>query len=131
MTKNKFPKNYRQILGKFGENYIKSALIHKKYEILATNYRSKFGEIDIITKKNNIIEFIEVKTRSIPLFQYPEESITFKKKQRLTTTALTFLSETRDNNPGLLRNTSWRIVVIGLILDQQRRVIKVTKTPIE
>jgi putative endonuclease len=56
--------HYLQNLGKTGENLALGYLKSHSFSILETNFRSKFGEIDIIAKKNHCIYFIEVKTRS-------------------------------------------------------------------
>lgn len=53
----------KNLLGESGEALVAKSLIQKKFTILATNYRVAFGEIDIIAQKDDIIAFIEVKTR--------------------------------------------------------------------
>ncbi|ARE81060.1 YraN family protein [Campylobacter helveticus] len=47
--------------GILGENRACSFLKKRKFEILERNFHSKFGEIDIIAKKDEILHFIEVK----------------------------------------------------------------------
>lgn len=48
--------------GKFGEDRAVKFLKKQGFEILDRNFHSKFGEIDIIATKNNILHFIEVKS---------------------------------------------------------------------
>lgn len=60
MKKNKI-KNYR--FGKLGEWVTQKFLLIKGYRLIALNYKSYFGEIDIVAKKGNTIVFVEVKTR--------------------------------------------------------------------
>ena len=55
MNKRKF--------GNIGEKIAQKYLIKKGYEIITTNFYTRSGEIDIITKNENEIIFIEVKTR--------------------------------------------------------------------
>lgn len=50
-------------LGAFGEKRALKYLKKNKYKILEKNYKTKLAECDIIAKKDNIIAFIEVKTR--------------------------------------------------------------------
>ena len=51
-------------LGNIGEKIAKMYLQINGFEILKCNYRSRFGEIDIIAKKGVTIHFVEVKTRT-------------------------------------------------------------------
>ncbi len=66
MTKNHYIKNPTKKtyqFGYFAEKYVMIFLWLKGYKILKHRYKSSFGEIDIIAKKNNFIIFIEVKAR--------------------------------------------------------------------
>lgn len=49
-------------LGREGEDRAKAFLLSQKVEILATNFHSRFGEIDIVAKSAEGVHFIEVKT---------------------------------------------------------------------
>lgn len=53
-----------QKIGELGENIATKFLLNKGFSILERNYTLKFGEIDIIAKKNNKIHFVEVKSVS-------------------------------------------------------------------
>ena len=83
--------NSKQSLGKFGEECAFQFLLQKKYEIMSRNYKCKFGEIDIIAKKNNILIFFEIKTRRNKNFGYPVESITKIKQKHIYNTAIYYL----------------------------------------
>ena len=48
---------YKQQIGKLGEKISQEYLIKKGYKIQEKNFISKYGEIDIIAKKNNCIHF--------------------------------------------------------------------------
>ena len=52
-------------MGLWGENKAVEFLKAKNYTILARNYHSRFGEIDIIARKQNTIIFVEVKTAQL------------------------------------------------------------------
>ena len=58
----------RQVFGQVGELYAERFLKKQKYKILAKNYVTPFGEIDIIAKTKNTYVFVEVKTRSSSAF---------------------------------------------------------------
>lgn len=84
---------YNKTFGQKGENIASQYLIDSGFIILSRNFRSKFGEIDIIAKKDSTIYFIEVKTRSNITKGFPYESVTKHKILRLRNTALYFLSK--------------------------------------
>ena len=48
-------KNYNKAIGKYGESIARDFLINNGYKILDMNYRNRYGEIDIISIKNDII----------------------------------------------------------------------------
>jgi putative endonuclease len=60
--------NYKQKVGQFGENLVCDFLTKKGYKIIAQNVKLGFQEIDIITKKEDLIVFVEVKTRTNNIF---------------------------------------------------------------
>lgn len=82
----------RKITGNIGELAAASFLQQIGYKILAQNYRSKMGEIDIIAEHNGVIVFAEVKTRRNTLFGYPAEAVTYPKQQKIIKTALCYLN---------------------------------------
>lgn len=74
-------KNLR--LGHEGEKKAAKFLQKKGYELIKRNYRTSGIEIDIIARKNNILCFVEVKTRKSENFGFPEEYVDFKKIKKL------------------------------------------------
>lgn len=82
--------NYREI-GDVGEEATANFLLKNGYEILKRNYTVRGGEIDIIAKKNDVIAFVEVKTRGKNPIVTGENAITKSKKQLIIKTAERFL----------------------------------------
>ncbi|MFV0440092.1 MAG: YraN family protein [Lachnospirales bacterium] len=82
--------NKREIGSKY-EDLATSYLINKNYEILERNYTKRCGEIDIISKKSNIVTFVEVKYRKNSIMYYPRESVTSKKQQKIIETAKIYI----------------------------------------
>lgn len=68
-------------IGSYGENLACEYLLDIKHKILARNFRSKLGEIDIITFFNNMIIFTEVKSRYTNSYGSPMESVTYYKQK--------------------------------------------------
>ena len=72
-------------------------LAKKGYLIIARNYRTLYGELDIVCEKGNDIVFVEVRSKSTKAFGYPEESITARKIERIRRSALVYLSQESRN----------------------------------
>ena len=68
-------------LGKRGEIAAINYLKNRAYQVLATNWRYKKYEIDIICKYEHFLVIVEVKSRSGTYFEQPFEAVN-KKKQR-------------------------------------------------
>ena len=82
-------------IGNAGEKSAKNYLRRRFYKILDLQYKSRFGEIDIIAKKKNIIVFAEVRTRSENYRISPAESVGKAKQNRIIKTALCYIAENR------------------------------------
>jgi len=63
------------------------------YAILARNYRTRTGEIDLIACKENLVVFVEVKMRSSEAFGRPEEAIDTRKQKKIIEIAKCYLAE--------------------------------------
>jgi len=79
-------------LGKEGENRAVQALEMAGMSIIARNFRSKKGEIDIIALDGETLVFVEVKTWSTFGIENLSYSISPKKQSRIIETAKYFLS---------------------------------------
>lgn len=69
--------------GNRGENQAAEFLLQKGYELVARNYRYKHAEIDLIVKRNDVLVFVEVKTRSSTSFGEPEAFVDTKKAEKI------------------------------------------------
>jgi putative endonuclease len=70
-----------------GEDLAADYLKNKGYKIIERNYRKGYGEIDIVSTKNNLLVFVEVKTRTSNAFGEPFEQITKSKIRTLVKTS--------------------------------------------
>ena len=68
-------KQFNRTKGSEGEEIAVEYLRTKGYEILEKNYSVKFGEIDLIIAKDNVLVFVEVKLKTTDDFGTPEEMI--------------------------------------------------------
>ncbi|MDD2792562.1 MAG: YraN family protein [Sediminibacterium sp.] len=79
-----------QLTGRKGEDIAVQFLQHQGFRILERNWRFGHCEIDIIACHQNLLHFVEVKTRSGLRFGYPEESISRLKMKHLRLAAAAF-----------------------------------------
>ena len=84
--------------GSAGEDAALGMLLKNGFELVARNYHTRYGEIDLIVKNEKLLLFVEVKTRTKASWYKGYVAVTHKKKQRIIKTALLFL---RENHFGL------------------------------
>lgn len=101
-------------IGRKGEAAAARWLQRQGYRILARNYRVGKGEIDLVARKQNLLIFVEVKTRAQGQWTRPAQAVDAQKRRILSHTALRYLKEI--GNPPL----SFRFDVIEVIHDQGR-----------
>lgn len=74
-------------IGILGENAATNLLIEKGYTILERNYRINHLEVDIIAQKDDIIVFVEVKTRSEDFIVSPLDAVNYRKQNLIVNAA--------------------------------------------
>ena len=82
----------RQTLGKQGELLACEELERRGYAILATRFRTRFGEIDIIAEDRGTLVFVEVKARRTNKYGSAAEAISIWKQRRIGAMALDYLA---------------------------------------
>jgi putative endonuclease len=81
------------IVGAWGEGIAAEYLKKKRYQLVAANYRCRFGEIDLIVCNRKYLVFVEVKLRKSADFARAAEFVDSYKQNRLRTTAEVYLSQ--------------------------------------
>ncbi|MBM3176230.1 MAG: YraN family protein [Chloroflexi bacterium] len=109
----------RKNLGATGEKLAKDFLKKRGYRIREANFRCRHGEIDIVAQKKGCLVFVEVRTKSSAAFGTPEESMTAAKKEKLVTTALSYINS-HEKLPA-----QWRIDFVGVELDQKGKATRI------
>jgi putative endonuclease len=103
-------------LGKEGEQIGVAYLVKKGYRILATNWRHRQEEIDIIAIDGSELVIIEVKTRTSSFFENPEMAVTRSKQKFLIHAAAAYIRqyrleyETRFDILSIIKNTKYHQV---------------------
>lgn len=119
-----------QKVGEVGEKLAEMFLVKHGFEITEKNYTRKWGEIDIICKKDNIIHFVEVKsvsreninidvTHETEFFR-PEENMHFAKIKKLHRTIETYLTEKH-----VSQETLWQLDLACVYLNHAQKKGKV------
>ncbi|WP_228552128.1 YraN family protein [Mumia zhuanghuii] len=100
----------RQAVGVHGENVAAEFLQGQGMQVLARNWRCRWGEIDIVARDGDTVVFCEVKTRRTTAYGSPLEAVTPRKAARLRRLTGLFLAENDVSAPLV------RIDVIGVLV---------------
>ncbi|QQS43676.1 YraN family protein [Candidatus Roizmanbacteria bacterium] len=109
--------------GSYGESIAIAFLKSKGYAIYAKNSTSRWGEIDIIAEKNNVIHFVEVKTRKSTKQGLPVEAVTYHKITKLLRTVQFYI------HSNALYNKKFQIDVIGIRLSEDNTMLEMKYYP--
>jgi len=104
------------LTGKKAEEHAASYLRKKNYKIIEQNWRYKKAELDIIAKKNDVLVFVEVKSRSYSFYGEPETAIDDKKAKLIFAASQAYMEKT---------SYLWaiRFDIISIILDKEGRPV--------
>ena len=81
----------RRRLGIVYEVRVADYLRQKGYLVLEQNFSCRFGEIDLICKKEDCLVFVEVKYRGGSCYGAPAEAVNAEKRRRICNTASYYL----------------------------------------
>ena len=101
----------RKTTGEAGEIIASAYLKKLGYRILESNFRTPFGEIDIVARLRRVIVFVEVKSRTTSSFGPPYLSVTKSKARHILKNALFYLKRLK------ISNTDWRIDIVSVKLN--------------
>lgn len=99
----------RSRIGRSAEIAAAAELGRRGYRIKASNYRCRFGEIDLIAEHEGSLVFVEVRCRKASSFVTPAESVNAAKQARLIITAKHYLEENK------LWDTACRFDVVEVV----------------
>lgn len=85
----------RAKLGALGEQAAEAHLQALGFRLVAKNHRCPRGEVDLIMEKDDLLVFVEVRTRASDAFGAPSETISAGKQRRITAAARDFLGRRR------------------------------------
>lgn len=113
----------RTLTGTLGEVTARQHLEAQGYRVLDTNYRCRWGEIDIVALEDDTLVFVEVRARRHLSYGTPQESLSKAKIARLTATAETYLQERQPEA------AHWRIDLVAMVLTKSGAVADLQHIP--
>lgn len=115
-------------IGSVGESIASRFLINHGFSVLEKNYRKKWGEVDIVARKNSIIHFIEVKSVSRDGYEekqddfMPEDNIHPWKIKRLLRTIHSYLFEKYPKN---FEDIEWQLDAVVVVVNERTKQAKI------
>lgn len=85
----------KDVLGEEGERAAWEAYRRRGYRLLARNWRTRLGELDLVVARGGVVAFCEVKTRSSAALGGPWESVTTAKRRKVRALAEAFIASRR------------------------------------
>lgn len=79
-------------MGAWGEALAAEYLRKKRYQIVAANFRTRIGEIDLIATNRHYLIFVEVKLRKNADFAMAREFVDYRKQAKIRSTAQLYLA---------------------------------------
>jgi putative endonuclease len=115
------PTDLRQHLGRIGEDLALAHLERLGYALVARNYRTRYGELDLVVFDGTTLVFAEVKTRRVSgSGRGPWEALHERKRRQVRRMAAAFLLESTDrpHSPDL------RFDAIGVVIDAGGKLVR-------
>jgi putative endonuclease len=106
----------RKVTGEAGERIASVYLKKLGYRILESNFRTPFGEIDIVAKHKGIVVFVEVKSRVTYSLGPPYLSVTRSKERHIVKNALFYLKRLK------ISDADWRVDIVSVKLNYDRKL---------
>lgn len=115
LSKNR-TKRWNKKIGRWGEERAASYLRKRGMEILEMNYRTRYGEIDIVAQDEGVLVFVEVKTKTGLSFGTPEEMVGRRKIRQICNTSLYYDMES---------DRERRIDVVAILLNLSKKICRI------
>ncbi len=104
--------DFRRLFGTRVETLVADYLRSHGYRILEHQWKTRFGEIDLICQDGDEVVFVEVKARRSGTYGFPEESVGYGKIQKIVRCAEHYLNVQSNHQV-------WRIDVVAVEMADQ------------
>jgi putative endonuclease len=109
----------RHTLGSLGERLAAEHLERLGYRVLARNYRTRFGELDLVATDEEVLVFCEVKTRRVGSGA-PWDNLGEAKRKQVRSMGATWLAEVRERP----RTLELRFDAIGVVIGRDGALVR-------
>lgn len=82
---------FRKQLGNDSETIAQQYLEQRGYMLIQANFRCKTGEVDLIMQKENLLVFVEVRSKSSSRYGEPLETVDYTKQKKIKKASAYFL----------------------------------------
>ena len=121
-------KNKHIAIGQLGENIACKYLKNRGFVEIDRNYRKKWGELDLVCKKDNVLHFVEVKSSEVfsgfpkdgEEAYRPEDHVAAHKKMRMQRIIQTYLGSV-----GLHGADDWSVMVVVVLINASGKRVRV------
>lgn len=110
----------RHHLGHLGERLAGEHLERLGYRIVERNYRTRYGELDLVVCDDEWLVFVEVKTRRAGALESSLQAVSRDKRQRVRRMAAAYLVEATDRP----RSRELRFDVVAITVDRHSRLVE-------
>ncbi len=109
----------KQIIGRLGEDAALEYALQHGYTKIDRNYRTPFGEIDLIllSEEENSVIFAEVKTRTSRMFGFPEDAVTASKMEHMINSAQFYMDSHYS------QEQLWRIDIAAVLYNYSKKKV--------
>lgn len=106
-----------RLLGAKGEHYAARYLRKQGYDILSGNFYIGPGELDIVAMKDEVLYFVEVKTRTVGAMLPPAEAVDYRKQENIKGSASAYINKYK------LKEYSFYFDIIEVYADDEGEII--------
>jgi len=107
-----------QALGALGERIAERWLVREGWQVVDRRWRSGRRDLDLVALRDDVVAFVEVKTRRSVWSGGPVEAVNWRKQRELTRSAMAWIDQR-----GLLigpSSVSYRFDVVGVVASRER-----------
>lgn len=111
-------------LGTAGESHALRYLEARGHRLVTRNWYCQSGELDLVTLDDEVLVFVEVKTRRGERAGRADDAVTSRKRSRFLASAEWFLAKHPEH-----QNRIWRCDLVAIAIDGTSGVAKVRHYP--